>query len=669
MNAASDQADFNFNYLPGYADFILQQKFEEYLQSIINTSREVKLPMLRYFEKLSAEEKDRIARETSKEFLNAIKDSKFQSFINDSTRFWVDNQLPVIAKDQVVVGDITLVNYCRRQALRMLIPYYTNDVVTTLEICREVDFFLMKFDAALFNTYINIQQENLSALNVSLTKSESRLLEAQHIAQIGSFEWDLTGGNSSFTPEVYKIFQFERSSGLENFLLDVHPEDKQKVVDAINIAMTSGIYNSEYRYIRNNNLKHIWSRGIVHYENGKPVRITGTIADTTEKAVLISKLRESEELNKQAQALSNTGNWKWNIEEKIIEWSDEMYRIYGLPPQSEKITFERFISFIHSDDKERRLQEITMSVQSGVATDYTMKIVTDSYEEKILRGKGKVLIDKNGLAYGMIGTCQDITVEYQLSKELMRKNEELTKKNMELESFNFIASHDLQEPLRKIQLYNSRLKSEAGDLVPKKVAYNLHRINKAAESLQTMIKDFLSFTRYVQMEEPEAITDLNELMKSIANEFDEQLKQTGMEISVLPLPKLFARRSHVYQAMRCIISNALKFHDPQKKSILKIHSEVLEEGGRCFYHISFLDNGIGFDMKYKERIFQLFQKLHSKSDYEGSGIGLSLCKKIIEDHGGMIRVKSTIGEGSVFSILLPFQKNLLQPTSQPIHFC
>ena len=144
MNATHDQMNFSFTYLPGFADFILQEKFDEYVHIVINTSQEVNLPMLKYFDSLPEELKEKIARETTTEFLIAIKNGDFQLFINNGIRFWVDNQLPVIAKDQVVVEDITLVNYCRRQALRKLIPSFTTDIDVTLEICREVDFFLMK---------------------------------------------------------------------------------------------------------------------------------------------------------------------------------------------------------------------------------------------------------------------------------------------------------------------------------------------------------------------------------------------------------------------------------------------------------------------------------------------------------------------------------------------
>jgi PAS domain S-box-containing protein len=643
-----------FRHLPPFAEYILQFRFSEYLDAIKQVSKEVNVPLLKYFEEMPREELDRLTYESGKRFLSAIKNSQFNSFIEEGRTSWLQNQLPIISRDQVVVEDITLVNYCRRWALRNMVTYYTQDLSTVLDLCDEIDWFMMMNDSALFSTYIGIQQNNLEKINQSLVQREQQLLEAQSIAHIGSFEWDLTeSGKSTFTAEVYKIFDFDRSNGLENFMLDVHPEDQQKLRQAITQSMISGIYDCEYRYVRNRNLKYIWSRGVVHYANGKPVSITGTIADITEKAVLIDKLKEAEELSKQAQALSNTGNWKWTIADHNIDWSDEMYRIYGLTPQSEKITFERFLSFIHPDDRQRRAKEIVTAIETGIAADYNMRIINPDGTEKVLRGKGEVITDESGKALGMVGTCQDITMEYGLSAELLTRNEELTRKNKELESFNFIASHDLQEPLRKIQLYSSRLTAEHSENLPTSISHHISRITSAAESLQAMIKDFLYFSQYSHDEENCSPIDLNILINRIISGYDMLIAESGMECKLSSLPVVHGRPNQIYQALRSLISNALKFYDPAKKPLLKIDGTVTKTRGRSYFKICFADNGIGFEPQYKERIFEVFQRLHAKDEYPGSGIGLSVAKKIIEDHNGFIEVETEPGKGSVFSIFLP----------------
>jgi signal transduction histidine kinase len=654
MKRADVQSIFSFKYLPGYAGYILSEKFTEYVAIFSEITNNSGLPLLKFFNGMSKEATDELAAENSHRFLTALKNQDYENFIDHGIRFWIDNQLPVISKEQIAAGDIGLINYCRRQTLMTLVPCFTREINIVMEICREADFFLTQNEAALITTLIDIQREQLSLANAALTERENQLLEAQRIAHIGSFEWDLTGNDkSTVTPEVHNILGVNHTNDLESFIEGVYIDDRQKLKDAISNAMASGIYECEYRYIHDHSLKYIWSRGVVYYENNIPVKLVGTIADNTEKSILIEKLLESEELNKQSQALTNTGSWKWIMDDQLIEWSDEMYRIYGLSPQSEKITFERFVSFIHPQDRERRINEISIAIETGATSDYHMKIINPDGTEKVLRGKGKVLLDKNGKALGMVGTCQDITMEYGLSVELLRKNDELIEKNKELESFNFIASHDLQEPLRKIQLYSSRIKAENDKLLTENISLNLCRITNAAESLQVLINDFLYFSQYIHIGEVQSAIDLNLIVERIIHEYETQITESGMTISLQSLPEIPASLEQIYRAFRSIISNAIKFQHPGRKPELKILSEVAESNGNSYHNIRFIDNGIGFESKYKDRIFEPFQRLYTKEEFPGSGIGLSICKKIIEDHNGFIKVETHPGVGSAFNIYLP----------------
>jgi len=197
----------------------------------------------------------------------------------------------------------------------------------------------------------------------------------------------------------------------------------------------------------------------------------GTVRDITKEDRLIRKLTESEALHNQAHELTHLGNWSWNIGDNTINWSDEMFRIYGLVPPSETITFERFIELVHPNDRERRIGEIEESLKTGEVKDYTLKIVTPAGSVKILAGHGSMKNEANGKPISLTGTCQDITKEYYLKNELQAlngslslKNTELLNINQELKSFNYIASHDLQEPLRKIQLFTGRLMEQSDDL-------------------------------------------------------------------------------------------------------------------------------------------------------------------------------------------------------------
>jgi signal transduction histidine kinase len=656
MNSAKEHiVELQLVHLPAFADFLLTERLEDFVSTLYKIGKELDIPLLRFFAGMPEQDIIRISTEGNVLLLNSIKNNSIFDYIDHSKNNWLKNQLPIITKTDVIAEDISLINFARKRAFREFIRGYTTDVALTLSLVDEIDQFVLAFEKALFKTYLSIQHERLTESNAQLTKREDELLEAQDIGKIGSFEWDLTGNkNSSFTPEVFKIFEFEQTSNLEAFLEDVHPEDRLKLRASIEKAMADGSYECEYRYNRNNKAKVLYSKGRVVFDKGRPVRMIGTVTDITEKANLIAKLTENEELSKQAQALTNTGNWNWAIDVDNIEWSDEMYRIYGLKPQSEKITFQRFLTFIHDDDRNRRITEISDAVKTGVASDYVMKINTADGKQKVLKGKGRIIKDKFGKSVGMLGTCQDITHEFNLTNELKKKNEELQRKNKDLESFNFIASHDLQEPLRKIQTFSNKISHEGKDAIPENILKYFKKISQASNRMQKMIEDFLIFYHSLNsVDEPEYLS-LEKVVREAWDNLQEKGEARQAQIKLGNLPEVKGRRLRLTQLFRHLLSNAVKFGKNGKTVEIDVTSTLhTGEANRKYVMVSVSDNGIGFDQKYTERIFELFQKLHSQDEYPGSGIGLPLCKKIIEDHDGWISVVSEPDKGSTFNVFLP----------------
>jgi PAS domain S-box-containing protein len=641
---------------PAYAEFILTNHLDKFVTYLYKLAVELDTPLLKFFEGLPEKELLKMSREGNVLFLTSIKTGAISDYIEYSRNNWLRNQLPIISREDVIVEDIALVNYARRKAFREILPSYTSDQHLMLRILDEVDRFLLSLDSSLYKTYISIQQEKLTVSNSQLRKREQELLEAQALAKIGSFEWDLTGNQKSqFTPEVYKIFELDETSKLEVFLNDVHPDDRLKLQAAIEKSMHDGIYECEYRYNRRNKHKILYSRGRVLFDGGRAIKMIGTVTDVTEKATLIKTLTESQEISQQAQSLTNTGSWKWTVDSDKIEWSDEMYRIYGLDPQSEAITFQRFLTFIHDDDRNKRIAEITDAIKTGKASDYVMRIVAKDGKLKVLKGKGQVIVDKTQKAIGILGTCQDITIEHQLTTELKQKNDELSRKNRDLESFNFIASHDLQEPLRKIQLYSNRIISEGVDEIPESLLRHFQKIAQASNRMQKMIEDFLTFYHSLGKPAEEDDVDISKLVHEAVLLLKPMIDSKRGTIEVGHLPVISVKRSQILQVIKHLISNAIKFSKTEVQPAVKIYSSSINKGNQQFAVISITDNGIGFDQKYADRIFELFQRLHSTDEYTGTGIGLSLCKKIIEDHNGWITVASEEGVGSTFNIHLPLR--------------
>lgn len=238
--------------------------------------------------------------------------------------------------------------------------------------------------------------------------------------------------------------------------------------------------------------------------------------------------------------------------------------------------------------------------------------------------------------------------------ELNQLNVSLQRSNQELESFAYVASHDLQEPLRKIQAFGNLLEEEYAAGLGDGADY-LRRMQMAAHRMSTLINDLLEFSRVATRSRPLERVVLNEMIESIMGDLESRIEQTGGTVTVGKLPTIWADPMQMRQLFQNLLSNALKFHKPDVPPKVSLDGGTKTVEGRRYAIIRLQDNGIGFDEKYLDRIFAVFQRLHARSTYEGTGIGLAVCRKIVERHGGSITAASTPGEGSIFTIKLPIR--------------
>lgn len=241
--------------------------------------------------------------------------------------------------------------------------------------------------------------------------------------------------------------------------------------------------------------------------------------------------------------------------------------------------------------------------------------------------------------------------KYRQLSELLRET------NSELENINWISTHDLQEPLRKIQLISSRILSKE-DKIPESVQESIKRMNASAQRMQTLLIDILKYTRLKHTDDSFESINLNELIESLKGDLSENLSE-AVEIITDKLPEVEGIPFLIRQLFSNLIANSVKYASPDRKPIVKItasHMKVPYGGitdGNLYHQIFVADNGIGFDQQFSESIFNIFTRLHATSEYKGSGVGLALCKKIMQNHNGYISAASTIGEGTVISLYFP----------------
>jgi PAS domain S-box-containing protein len=359
-------------------------------------------------------------------------------------------------------------------------------------------------------------------------------------------------------------------------------------------------------------------------------------------------LRRSEERLKAALAASHTGTYRWDFRSNSMEWDENLDHLLGLTPNEMPHDFDQFAMQIHPDDRSHVLIERERCATSG--TDFAMefRVVTPNGEVRWLADHGKTFFDDSNLPLYMTGACVDVTKFKETERTLANKVEELGRSNADLEQFAYVASHDLQEPLRNVTSYAQLIGSRYKGKLDGNAENYLGFLVDGALRMQMLIQDLLSYARVTKADFQMKAVNLEQVVGAVVKD----LKSAGdVDVAVNELPTILADSLQMTQLFQNLISNALKF-----KSDRPPESKVACVRGEHEWQISVSDNGIGIEPEYLEKIFVIFQRLHSTSEYPGTGIGLAICKKIVQRHGGRIWVESTPGVGSTFHFTIPIPK-------------
>ncbi|MDY0780118.1 sensor histidine kinase [Tenacibaculum sp. IB213877] len=445
---------------------------------------------------------------------------------------------------------------------------------------------------------------------------------------------------------VTEVFPFLKPSGSFDQILQSF--NSQTSIERVNDHIING--ESHKYFVRlfpsENNMKIIISD------------VTKTFEDEKELIKLNENLKLNNDILNEAEKLASMGSYIWFIDEDNSVLSDNVYRILGYKPQEFKSSAEKFKEFIHSEDIDMYDQQIEEAYKNNKPIDFVFRVITPQNTVKYLYTNGEL-----SNYYGkttMIGVIQDITMKIDVEKELQEKNTELTHQNAELESFNRIASHDLQEPLRKVQMYLSRL-SETEQLSDRSKKY-IDRATKASARMRTLINNLLAFSRINKKETEFTSVNLNTILHEAIDDLSLSIEESQAEIIYNDLPEIKGVEFQLNQLFNNLLSNAIKYLDKEKKLQIKITSKKINykqidepfvKNYTEYYQIKVTDNGIGFDNNMRNKIFEMFQRLHQKHEYSGTGIGLAICKKIVVNHHGFIKATSIKGSGSVFTIYFP----------------
>ncbi|MEX1134461.1 MAG: ATP-binding protein [Acidimicrobiia bacterium] len=299
----------------------------------------------------------------------------------------------------------------------------------------------------------------------------------------------------------------------------------------------------------------------------------------------------------------------------------------------------------------RRVSEASAAIAAG---DWSRNVPVDRNDE--LGDLAENFNVMTGKLRELTRHLEDKNLEVEArNRELQFLNEKLKLSNEELERFASVAAHDLQEPLRKIQAFGDRLAVNASDSLDEKDQLYIERMRDAATRMRVLIDDLLQLSRVASQAQPLERVDLRDVVARVADDLESRIEETGAVLEIGTLPVVVADPSQMHSLFLNLISNALKFRKPDQRPLVRISEkrEPSESGQNGAAHILVEDNGIGFDPEYGERIFRIFERLNGRADYAGTGIGLAICKKIVNRHDGAITAEGKPGEGAVFTVSLP----------------
>ena len=544
-----------------------------------------------------------------------------------------------------------------------------------------------------------------------LRRSEASLAEAQRIAHLGTWEWNLATGEVRWSDETYRILGFEPqqfSPTLETVEKIFHQDDRHLFRALVDGAMRKDkAYDFEHRIVRpDGEVRWVNRLGeVIRGEKGESLRLIGTVHDITERKrverELIEGARHAALGEDVGAALNESGNlwiilqrcaaaivrhldaafariWSLNEEENVLELQASAGVYTHLRGAHSRVPVGKFkigliaqerLPYLTNDiagdprihDKEwaRREGMVAFAGYPLIVEDRLVGVLAMFAKERLAEATLNALASVvNTIAQG---------IERKRAEESLRAYAaRLNRSNRELQDFAYVASHDLQEPLRKVRTFADRLDTKYGEVLGEQGRDYLKRMEGAAARMQGLIDDLLELSRVTTNAQPFTPVDLNEVVQEVVSDLEARIEQIGGRVEVSRLPIVEADRLQMRQLLQNLISNALKFHRQEEEPIVKVYSELLQEwkeegSGRIAdhraYQIFVEDNGIGFDEKHLELVLAPFQRLHGRDAYEGTGMGMAICRKVVERHNGNITAKSTPGQGATFIVTLPIRQS------------
>jgi len=519
----------------------------------------------------------------------------------------------------------------------------------------------------------DITQQNSNKQLIS--ENEERLKILIEASGLGTWELNLKTSEIWYSEKYIALFGYDSNAELthEDLVKHLHPDDRHERDKAFKDAPETGVLQYVSRLIRKDkSIRWFEARGTVLYnEEREPYKMLGTIRDITAE---MNYRRELESREQKFRLLADSMPqhiWTSDAEGNMNYFNQALYDFSGMT--KEQLGPQGWLGLLSGEEKETNLRIWLTAVKEGelFKMEHRFRRFDGQYRWQLSRALPQK--DEEGNIVMWVGTSTDVhdwkvftnQLEEQVkqrTRQLQESNEELSKLNNELAQFAYVASHDLQEPLRKIQTFSARIHEIEKDRLSDKGKDYFSRLQNASRRMQQLILDLLAYSRANTAERHYEELSLETLLEGIMEQLRETIQQKRAEIQLSGLPKMKAVRYQFEQLFTNLFTNALKFSKQDTDVLITINSRIVSgkdialagiENSLHYHHVCFTDNGIGFEPEYNESIFQVFKRLHGKDEYPGTGIGLAIVKKIVENHFGFITASGELGNGARFDIYFP----------------
>ncbi len=478
------------------------------------------------------------------------------------------------------------------------------------------------------------------------------------------WEWNLQTNElwaNDMHQHLYGLTVADAVPAHEQWKQRIHAGDRERMITTQDAALASdkNVFISEYRFkAGDGQYINIYDRCyIVRNGEGEPIRMMGSMMDVTESKKAEENIRQAKE--KYFNLMNSVEGIVWEADAKTFEFSfvsQQAERLLGYPVEQWTSQPNFWADHIYVEDRNDAVNFCVSSTQQKRPHEFQYRMIAADGKLIWLRDIVSVQVE-NDEPVKLSGVMIDITrqkkaelILSQLNETLEKRTTELNASNIELEGFAYIASHDLQEPLRMVSSFLNLLEKKLEGKLDETTTKYIHFAVDGAERMRTLIQALLLYSRVGINKEDFAATDLNDLMKYVVQVLEKDTKKYGAVLNVQAMPVILANKTLITQLFINLIANAFKYHG-DKQAV--IETGFNEEPGNWVFYVK--DNGIGIDAKFFEKIFIIFKRLHNQSQYSGTGIGLAICKKIVEIHHGKIWLTSEPGKGSIFYFSIPKQ--------------